>query len=171
MKIQELTIEARESEPDSFSAWKPGTPGLVLILIHNGDALLLDYCGNANDFEACEGDLKGQLEDEYEWSDCEKLLADGLWIIPCEPEYTQDRYGEVDGGLDFGTPRRLTKQEWAWFKECNEDPWQTGVWPEEWKSEEPVINDCGNSEQFAGCNQKHFVGLCFERVDECWDGS
>ena len=166
--IQDLTIEAREPEPDPFSAWKPGTPGLVLILIHNGDALLLDYCGNANDFEACEGDLKDQVEGE--WGNREGNLADGLWVVECEPNYTQDYYGEVDGGLDLGTPRRLTEQEWAWYKEWNEDPRNTGVWPEEWKSEEPVINDCANSELIAGCNQKHYDELCFERVDECGGG-
>jgi len=165
-----LTIEtvSNSSAEEPFSAWKPGTPGLVLILIHNGDGLLLDYCGNANDFEACEGDLKGQVEGE--WGDREGNLADGLWIVPCDPNYTQDYYGEVDGGLDFGTPRRLTEQEWAWYKEWNEDPCSTGVWPEEWKSEEPVINDCENSEQFASCVEG-VDGLSFETGSECWDGS
>ena len=155
-------IEDNEDRPDDEGGdgffWRADSPNLVLVAIDNGRCRLLDWCGRANEYERDHGELYEQVQTSG-WN-----LADGVWIVPGEPDYSRDYYGEVEGGWDTtGEPRRLTDEEWALFID-NDDPWDP-----EWRETQPIRVECSAPIPTAGTCAEFLVNPdfgCYSRKSD-----
>lgn len=112
-----ITVIPEPPKPEEpYSRWTKGCPFWIMVIIQDGKAKVLTYCGRY--FDWCNEDICILEGDSETWSQ-----PAGVYIVEGDFLSCKDWETGIDeGGWEVSDVRPLTSDEWQAYRET-EEPW------------------------------------------------